>query len=160
MVPATLRELDLQFARHFHCEVLDEIPNVEDRRRHFFPEAGRDGLLLRMTPRDAESWIGTFAFGAGRFSRVLSLPDPEKVCVVSRGEGYIVSARDPRAWEALRFAPITDARAAPAAGVVVFAKLTEMMAYGATGVRWRTGRLAWDGLKILEVTGKSITGES
>ncbi|RKH93225.1 hypothetical protein D7Y04_41275 [Corallococcus sp. AB038B] len=56
-------------------------------------------------------------------------------------------------------APVTDVRAVPAAGVVVFADFTEMVAYGAEGLRWRTKRLSWDGLKIVQVTERSIIGE-
>ncbi|NNC03913.1 hypothetical protein HJC10_13795 [Corallococcus exiguus] len=47
----------------------------------------------------------------------------------------------------------------PSAGIVVFAGLTEMVAYGAEGLRWRTKRLSWDGLKIVRVTEHAIIGE-
>ncbi|WP_147439756.1 hypothetical protein [Corallococcus sp. CA049B] len=87
------------------------------------------------------------------------MPDPEKLCVVSRGAGYLVTARDPSAWEAVQVMPVTDVRAVPSAGVVVFADFTEMVAYGAEGLRWRTKRLSWDGLKIIQVTERSIIGE-
>ncbi|RKH05445.1 hypothetical protein D7V97_23925 [Corallococcus sp. CA053C] len=55
--------------------------------------------------------------------------------------------------------PITEVRALPSAGIVVFANFTELVAYGAEGLRWRTKRLAWDGLKIVEVTERSLIGE-
>lgn len=156
---------DFSFGRNYRCEILDEIPSAEIAQRHFFPgdmAGGQDGLLVRVTPEGGEPWLGMFAFGkVGRsgISRVLSLPDPEKLCVVSRGAGYVVTARDPRSWEAVRAVPIIDVRTAPSAGVVVFANFTEMVAYGAGGVRWRTKRLAWDGLKVIEVTERSIIGE-
>ncbi|RKI73416.1 hypothetical protein D7X55_05290 [Corallococcus sp. AB049A] len=102
-----------------------------------------------------------FAFGKlGKgTSGVFSMPDPEKLCVVSRGAGYLVTARDPSAWEAVQALPVTDVRVAPSAGIVVFADFTELVAYGAEGLRWRTKRLAWDGLKIVQVTERSIIGE-
>ena len=46
-----------------------------------------------------------------------------------------------------------------AQGVIVFANFTELVAYGPTGIRWRTKRLAWDSLKITEVTDTIIKGE-
>ncbi|NPD26989.1 MULTISPECIES: hypothetical protein [Corallococcus] len=78
---------------------------------------------------------------------------------MSRGAGYLVTVRDPSTWEPVQVAPVTDVRAVPAAGVVVFADFTEMVAYGAEGLRWRTKRLSWDGLKIVQVTERSIIGE-
>ncbi len=155
---------DFSFERNYRCELLDELPSPERTRRHFFPDfaGGQDGLLVLVTPEDVEPWTGMFAFGklkAPGISRVLSWPDAEKVCVISRGAGYIVNVSDPVSWEPVMAVPIIDARAVPSAGLVVFSNLTELVAYGAAGVRWRTKRLAWDGLKIVELTELSIIGE-
>jgi hypothetical protein len=156
---------DFTFPHSYHCEVLDELPGTEAPRRQFFPgdaAEGQDGLLVRVTPDGGEPWIGTFAAGRhGRAGtdRVLALPDAGKLCVVSRGAGYVVAAGDPRSWESVRAVPIIDVRVVPAAGLVVFANFTEMMAYGAQGVRWRTKRLAWDNLKVVKVSETAIIGE-
>jgi hypothetical protein len=98
-------------------------------------------------------------FGKAGISRVLSMPDSERLCVVARGAGYVVTASKPDVWEAVRAIPITDVRAIPAAGLVVFADYTEMLAYGEDGPKWRTKRLAWDGLKILAVGDRTLMGE-
>ncbi|XXF77087.1 hypothetical protein P2318_29140 [Myxococcaceae bacterium GXIMD 01537] len=153
------------FGRSYHCELLDEFPGTASALRHFFPEnmaGGQDGLLVRVIPEGGEPWDGLFAFGkltSAGISRLLSLPDPEKLCVISRGAGYVVMARAPRTWEPIGVMPIIDARPVPSAGVVVFTNFTEMVAYGAEGIRWRTKRLAWDGLRVVEVTDRSIIGE-
>lgn len=117
--------------------------------------------LVHGTPSGGASWLGMFAFGKlGKgTSGVLAMPDPEQLCVVSRGAGYLVPVRDPSAWEAVQALPVTDVRAVPSAGIVVFADFTELMAYGAEGLRWRTQRLSWDGFKIVQVTERSIIGE-
>jgi hypothetical protein len=65
----------------------------------------------------------------------------------------------PDAWEEVNAVPIIDARAVPAAGVVVFANYTELVAYGASGMKWRTKRLAWDGLKVIAVGDRTLVGE-
>ncbi len=155
---------DFSFPADYSCEPLEEIPGDGKLKRYFFPgdtTGGRDGVLVRVVPSEGESWLGTFAFGALRtgIDRILSMADPQKLCVIARGAGYVVSARMPMFWEPVKALPIVDARVALTAGVVVFANLTEMVAYGAEGLRWRTRRLAWDGLKILEVTERSIVGE-
>lgn len=158
-------DLDLSFPHPFGCEVLDELPGGVGPRRHFFPGdtmGGQDGVIIRVCPECAEPWIGMFAFGklgkAG-VSHVLSMPDPDKLCVVARGAGFVVSASSPEHWEGVRVIPVVDVRAITAAGLVVFANHTEMLAYDASGVRWRTKRLSWDGLKVVAVGEQTIVGE-
>lgn len=156
---------DPGFHGDYVWEVLDESPSAQTSPRHFFPgntAAGQDGLLVRVTPADGAPWLGMFAFGNVKgdgVSRVLAMPDPERLCVVSRGAGYLVSVRDPSVWEEVQAMPVTDVRAVPSAGIVVFADYTELVAYGAEGPRWRTKRLSWDGLNIVQVTERSIIGE-
>jgi len=157
-------DIDLSFPHHYVCEVLSELPGGAVPR-HFFPgskASGQDGVIVRVRPEGADVWIGMFAFGmfgkAG-ISRVLSLPDPERLCAVARGAGFVVSASEPDKWETVRAIPITDVQVIPTAELVVFANFTEMVAYGANGVRWCTKRIAWDGLKIVDIGEQRIVGE-
>jgi hypothetical protein len=157
-------DVDLAFAHRFACEILDEYKGASPPD-HYFPRdepAGQDGLIVRVQPDSSKEWTGVFAFGRlgdRGISRVLSLPDPEKLCVVSKGAGYIVAATDPRACERLRTVPIVDVRTMPQAGVVIFANHTNLVAHGVHGVAWRTPRLALDGFKIVEVTHHTVVGE-
>jgi hypothetical protein len=43
--------------------------------------------------------------------------------------------------------------------MVVFANYTELVAYGESGMKWRTKRLAWDGLKVIAVGDRTRVGE-
>ena len=151
---------DFTFPSDYTCELLDELPASNEVERYFFG-GGRDGILVRVTPRGRPPWIGTFAFGVHRtgISRILGMPEPRTLCVVARGAGYLVPTDTPASCEPVKAVPIMDARAAPGAGVVVFANLTELVAYGAEGLRWRTKRLAWDGFKVVEVTPSTLVGE-
>jgi len=159
-----MTDIDLTFPHGFVCEVLDEL-NESTTARRFFPDGragGQDGINVRVRPEIGETWIGTFAFGnPGKvgISRVLSMPDPAKLCVVARGAGYIVSVSDPRTWETVRAIPIIDIRVVQSAELVLFANYTEILAYGKDGVTWRTQRLTWDGLKILSVGDRTLVGE-
>lgn len=157
-------DTDFSFPHRFACEVAQGLPGGPVPR-HYFPRdqaSGQDGVVVRVVPEAAEAWIGVFAFGRfgkGAISRILSMPDPEKFCVVSRGAGYVVTASRPDTWEAVRAIPVMDARSIPAAGLVVFANYTEILAYGEGGARWRTKRLAWNGLEIVAVGGRILRGE-
>jgi hypothetical protein len=157
-------DVDLTFPHRFECEPIEEVRGGSGPHL-YFPKgqrAGQDGVLLRVQRPMADAWIGLFAFGNvgdDGVSRILSMPDPEKVCVVAKGAGYLVSAHDPNTWESVRAVPIVDVRSIPHAGVVVFATHTDILAYGESGVRWRTGRLAWDRFKIVSIAQDKLVGE-
>jgi hypothetical protein len=157
---------DFSFGGLYECELVDELPGVEGMPRFFYPGAigsgGGDGIMVRVTPEGGGAWIGTFAFGKfgnSAVSKVVTTPNPERLCVVSRGAGYLVSARDPGEWEGVKAIPVIDIRSIPGAGVLVFASFTDLVAYGAEGIRWRTGRLTWDSMKLVEVTDEKIVGQ-
>ncbi len=157
--------IDGTFAHFYECERLTETPRTAQPHYYYpgaFTEGGRDGILVEVRPQSGQAWLGTFAFSQVTpkgFSGVFTTPDPERVCIVSRGEGYIVSAARPTAWEAVRATPIIDVRLVRAQGIIVFANFTELVAYGSAGIKWRTKRLTWDSLKITEVTDTFIKGE-
>ncbi len=157
---------DFSFSRRYECDPIDELSGGEVPSHYYYPggtlAGGGDGVIVRIAPEGGASWTGTFAFGKhgqNTVTRVLSMPDSDKVCVVSRGAGYIVPVHDPRIWEGVEATPVIDIRSIPSAGLVVFANFTELIAYGAEGVRWRTMRLAWDNMKLIEVTHEKIVGE-
>lgn len=160
-------DVELILPHRFECVILDESRGRSgpDRPDHYFPgdqPAGQDGLIVRVQPHSTDGWTGVFGFGrfGGRvMTRVVSMPDPEKLCVVSKGAGYVVAAAEPQTWEPVRALPIVDVRSIPSAGLVVFADHTELVAYGEEGVRWRTTRLAWDGFKIVMVSDDALIGE-
>jgi hypothetical protein len=155
--------MDLRFAHKFECEVLEELPG-QPTGLHYFPgqTAGQDGLVVRVVPETFGAWTGVFAFGRfgpGGLTRILSMPDPECLCVISRGAGYVVRVCDPSAWQKVNAIPIVDVRPIPEAGLVVFANYTELLAYDDQGTRWRTKRLAWDGFRILIESDRTLVGE-
>lgn len=153
--------MDTTFPQAYTIEWSTELPS-DGSRHHFFPggstQGGHDGLLVKVCPEHGASWVGTFAFGDCGFSGIFSTPDPQRLCVVSRGEGYFVNVTKPSEWEKVRTFPIMDARPVSAHGIIIFADWWDLVAYGATGLAWQTNQLAWDGLRITEVTETHITG--
>jgi hypothetical protein len=157
--------MDSTFASSYSCRQLHEIPTTA-LPHYYFPGAseqgGHDGILVEVRPEQGLAWLGTFAYGyvaPRRHSGIYSTPDPDQICVVSRGKGYLVNAAAPKIWECVRAAPITDVRPVVARSIIVFATLTELVAYGSAGIVWTTERLSFDDLKIVEVTDSFIKGE-
>jgi hypothetical protein len=157
--------MDGTFSHSYECDQLTE-SSESSLPHYYFPGAttkgGGDGILLRVRPKHGQAWLGTFAFGrvsSKGFSGLYASPDPERFCVVARGEGYFVTASKPETWESVGAKPVADVRTVYAQGIIVFADHTRLWAYGPAGLKWKTNRLAWDGLKITEITSTSIVGE-
>jgi hypothetical protein len=80
-------QLDTSFQRTYECEQLHEFPPAQ---RWYFPgastEGGRDGIIVKVVPRDAKQWVGVFAFGkiAPRegITGLFTFPDARVLCVV------------------------------------------------------------------------------
>jgi hypothetical protein len=157
--------MDTTFPHHYECQVLPESPRIEGPHFYYpgaYTQGGHDGHLVEIMPENGEPWLGTFAFGtigSKGASGVFTTPSPHRLCVVATGAGYIVSASAPATWEPVRATPIIDVRPIFAQGLIVFASFTDLVAYGPTGIKWRTKRLSWDNLKITEVTNDFIKGE-
>ncbi|HKB64262.1 MAG TPA: hypothetical protein VKC61_00300 [Pyrinomonadaceae bacterium] len=158
-------ELEEPFLHNFECKHLEQLPHSL-RQHYYYPggttEGGRDGLIVEVSTRSSESWIGTFAFGTispkGK-NGLYAWPDPRILCVVSQGQGYLVWADEPTKSELIRVDPVLDVMSVPAKQIVVFANYTQLIAYGKSGPVWVTNRLSWDGLKLTKLNNDYIEGE-
>jgi len=159
-------ELEESFIHNFECKQLKELRGVS-QQHYYYPgastEGGQDGLVVQVFPPSRDSWVGTFAFGtvsSKAKNGLYSWPDPQILCVVSQGQGYLVGVDEPTNYEVLNVDPILEVIPVRAKDIVVFANYTELMAYGKSGPVWVSDRLSWDGLKITKVSDNYIEGEA
>jgi hypothetical protein len=160
-------EIDLAATRSYEVEELGELPGTGKFAAPlvFFPppknRQEHDGLWLKVKAASGRAWIGVFAFGmrsSSTFSRVVSSPDPNRVCVIAKGSAYIVKADQPEIWEQIPLIPVTDVRLIFDVSLLVFSDFTSLAAYGSSGLVWQSPRVCWDGLKIVKVTRETIEG--
>jgi hypothetical protein len=118
-------------------------------------------LMVEINPADGLPWLGLFA---GEYQSpvamrgYIALPDGGRLCVVSGGRGYIVSARDPSDFVLAECFPITDARRDAECNLVVLADFVRMSTFDRNGRSWITPRVSWNGVEIRMVTSNSIIG--
>jgi hypothetical protein len=113
-------------------------------------------------PKDAKPWRGFFALGFDServVHAVCSCPDPNSLCVVSGGYAYVVQAANPTQWFRVEQRPVTDLRAVPDSGLVVFIGYISITALDRDGIGWTTGRLSWEGLSRIEISGDRLSGQ-
>lgn len=129
---------------------------------YFVQTKGRpepSGLWLKVRAASGKTWIGVFAFGyISSNSQVISSPDPSRLCVLSKGNGYIVSTEEPEVWEKIPLLPVLSVRPIPEQRLLVFSDFIRLAAYSIHGLAWESPRLCWDSLKITHVTKDTIEG--
>lgn len=157
-------EFDQAFAADYRCDVLEELPNRASRQ-YYFPGGtefgGRGGVMVSVQPHEGEEWLGIFAVGdvsPRGANAVLSMPHPQQLCVVSRGQGYIVEVTSARELEVISMVPILGVVPAPASGLLVMHDFSRVRAYGRDGRAWSTPAISWDGIQLLEVTERAVHG--
>lgn len=152
---------ELLFPRAYELHEPPELPcsGAYELPVHYFPlphsRSERDGAWVRVSPHAGGEWIGVFAEGYG-ISKILSTPDPKRVCVISGGTGYVVNALSPAEWESLPFLPITYACSISELGFLLFGTLSSLVAWS-DRVLWHS-QLAVDGLTITSVSPNRIEG--
>ncbi len=155
---------ELLFPRAYELSEPPELPGsgAHDLPVHYFPpppfRSEQDGVWVKVSPHAGEEWIGVFAEGYGNpgVSKVLSTPDPQRVCIISGGGAYVVNAFSPIGWESLPFLPITYARSIPELRFLLFATFNSLIAWN-DGVLWQS-QLAVDGLTVTNVSPNRIEG--
>ena len=87
-------EFDSAFPHHYVVEEFGELPGTgtfKARLIYFPTPKGRpehNGEWLRVKAKSGKTWVGVFAFGPGSRTGVVSTPEPNTVCVISKGAGY------------------------------------------------------------------------
>jgi len=157
-------QIDLGLPHSYEIREVRELPGAGgwDIPVIYFPRImnrpERDGVWLEVHPAAGRPWIGVFGFGGLTFSRVASSPHPERICIVSNGAGYFVSAKNPEDWEPVPLPPISDLRVVKDRSLLIFADFTRLCAYSEKGLLWRSPRVCWDELSIQKITGDHIEG--
>jgi hypothetical protein len=157
-------EFDFAFPHDYAVEEFGDFPGTGALREPllYFPRpksrAEHNGDWLKIKAKSGKTCVGVFAFGPGSRTAVMSTPEPNTVCVVSKGAGYLVNSEDPEQWEEVGVCPVTDFRPMLKNKLLVFSDFTRLAAYGKDGLVWRSPRVCWDELKITRVTNESIEG--
>jgi len=158
-------ESDLSFSHSYQLTEPPELPGSggSDLALYYYPPPlGRpehDGLWVRCCPQSGEDWIGVFAGEYGSppaISKILSTPDPNRMCVISGGRGYVINSSKPTQWETIPIFPITYASSAPDHRFLVFGTFSCLIAWN-NKVVWRTN-VTIDRLTVTSLNSDRIEG--
>lgn len=86
-------------------------------------------------------------------------PDCRYFCVICGGKGYLVNPDNPKDVIYLPYEPITDVRCIPEKDLIIYIDPFEIIAYGKSGIFWKTNRISIEGIEIIEINNNSIVVE-
>jgi hypothetical protein len=159
--------IDLTFPHEWKANVLDRRPLIAPARHFVYPaqveEVERGALELIVRPPDPASgdFLATFALGfadSAMPTGVWACPNPAWLCAVAGGYAYLVNTVDPEQWEQIEYRPVLGITALPQHRLLLFSGHQSLVAYSLQGKAWETGRLSWEGFKILNVGDTTLTG--
>jgi len=103
-------------------------------------------------------WVGRFESGPGGISGVFPTPCENTVCVINKGQGYWVPVLNPQNFKYIPSIPIKEMFKIFEVGLVIFKDNVSLVAYDKKGLRWRTPRISYDGIRIEKVDSLMMTG--
>lgn len=85
-------------------------------------------------------------------------PSPTVLCIVARGDGYLLDIGNPDRLDQLPDSPLIGVVAAPEHQVLVLATPWHLVGLARHGIAWRSPRIAIDGIERLELHGPVVSG--
>lgn len=157
---------DESFPHDWQAEVLQAFPLIGPSRQYIYPQAvdevERGALLSLVRPgQNDQPFLATFARGFADPSLphgIWSCPNPNELCAVAGGYAYVVEADSPERWQQVPYRPVISIHSVPAAALLVFSGFHTLWALGKAGRTWETGRLSWEGIRIVAIEGEKLHG--
>ena len=143
-------------------DILLGLPTYGDRPEAFTATGQgrhREGYVVRFHPDGSASWVGNFQPGLSSFDTVLQHPNGRHFLVISGGQGYVVDPED-QAQREYFGTQIEVALHVPELDSVVFGNGLWFELLGPGDCQWRSGRISWDGMRMLRREELRLFGEA
>jgi hypothetical protein len=155
----------LAFPHAWHAEILRERPAILPSRHFTYPhdaeEIERGALEVLIRHESDVPFLATFALGFADPvvpTGLWSCPAASDLCAVAGGYAYIVNTHEPERCTQIELRPVLQIEPLRTHNLLLFAGSYALVAWGSSGVAWRTARLSSEGLRITEIRGDTLRG--
>jgi hypothetical protein len=159
--------VDLSFPHKWTAEVLAARPMILPMRHFVFPrdakEVERGALEVLVWPDggDMQPFLATCALGFRDPvvpTGIWSCPGTEELCAASGGYAYLIDTTAPERFTMISYRPVLEIRALAAEGLLLFVGHYKILAWGAQGLAWESGKLSDEGVTISGVENGMLRG--
>jgi hypothetical protein len=126
---------------------------------------GRGALLLDVKPAAGANFLATCALGfrdPSLPSGVFACPRADDLLAVAGGYAYLIDTLAPEHCLHLPLRPVTQILPAPTfgsqAGLILLAGFHNIIAVDASGLRWQSARISWEGVTMTEIRDGHLHG--
>lgn len=165
-------EVDLSFPHYWQAEILPARPAILPTRHFVYPrdaeEIERGALEVLVKPHApgettvrVQPFLATCALGfrdPAVPTGVWAAPNPREICAVSGGYAYIIDTADPEHFTMIHYRPVLEVRALAKEGLLLFVGHHSVLAWGADGLEWETGKLSDEGVTITSIENGVLQG--
>ena len=165
VIPVDLQTLG--FASNYSCEIAPEFPGSGDWGCPVYRFVERPELVerfaqlgepfvIRIRHDDGSEWVGLLARGFYGLRGVYSCPNPDQICVVIDGSGYLIDTRSPSDYRSLPMHPILSLERVHDTGTVLCGGFIDLLLIDGDGLLWVSGRLCLDDLHVRNIDRSTI----
>ncbi len=91
-------------------------------------------------------------------SGLWSTPNPTEICALSGGYAYLIDTTAPQRFTMIPYRPVLEVRPLPAQNLLLFVGHHAILAWGANGQTWESGKLSDEGVTITAAGGGILRG--
>ncbi len=128
-----------------------------------FSETGqgthREGFVVEFSPEAKSAWVGNFQPGMTGYSAVLPHLDGKSLIVIAGGQAYVIDPLERRLVSVFG-GSIDAALFVQPEGPLVICNGIWLEARDKSGLRWRSRRISWDGMRDLRIENGKILGQA
>jgi len=157
------------FEQSWQARILTAPPLIAPARQYIYPQhipgeedaLSRGALLLDIKPANAPNFLATCALGFTDPSLPTSIhacPRRDDLLAVAGGYAYLIDTLNPTHSLHLPLRPVTQILSAPQANLILLAGFHNVIAIAATGLRWQSARLSWEGITLTHADAHHLHG--
>jgi len=161
------------FPKTWSARTLTAPPLIAPVRQFVYPlrvpgeedAMGRGALLLDVKPSAGANFLATCALGfrdPSLPSGVFACPRADDLLAVAGGYAYLIDTLAPEHCLHLPLRPVTQILPAPTfgsqAGLILLAGFHNIIAVDASGLRWQSARISWEGVTMTEIRDGHLHG--
>ncbi len=161
--------IDEAFPHNWTAEVLKTAPLIAPARHFTYPHKihgeedalARGALQLLVRPAEGGAFLATCALGFTDRTMptgIFSCPNPDELCAVAGGYAYIIETTHPEHSTHIPLKPVVHVYPVAQHNLILFVGFHTILAWGAGGEAWHTGKLSWEGVHITLVEGDTLHG--
>lgn len=158
--------IDLTFPHRWEAEILPARPLILPPRHYVYPreaeEVERGALEILVRPSaEAQPFLATCALGfrdPAVPTGLWACPNPDELCAVSGGYAYVIDTTAPERFTMIAYRPVLEVRVSVEHNLALFVGHRRILAWGARGQAWESGKLSDEGVAITAIEGDALLG--